>query len=115
LLPFLLSFTYAIKFNIMGCGPNYVSEHDQHNMRVHLLLSECHWNLAYLRWWKILQLEGNNNNHDTWRLRCALSGGPWPWEQTTTSRVVVHIRSKSIVHTRRSHQPGSVTVARMHA
>jgi hypothetical protein len=32
LLPFLLSFTYAVEFNIMGCEPNHVSEHGQHNM-----------------------------------------------------------------------------------
>jgi hypothetical protein len=31
LFPFLLSFTYAAEFNIMGFGPN-VSEHGQHNM-----------------------------------------------------------------------------------
>jgi hypothetical protein len=70
LLPFLFSFTYAVEFNIMGCGPNHVSEHGQHNMWVHLLLLECHWNSAHLRRRKILQLEGNNNNQDTWRLRC---------------------------------------------
>jgi hypothetical protein len=42
LLPFLLSFTYAVEINIMGCGPNHVSEHGPHNMGLHLLLPECH-------------------------------------------------------------------------
>jgi hypothetical protein len=42
LLPFLLSFTYAVEFNIMRFGPNHVSEHGQHNMRVYFLLPECH-------------------------------------------------------------------------
>jgi hypothetical protein len=32
LLHFLLYFTYAAEFNIMGFGPNHVSEHGQHNV-----------------------------------------------------------------------------------
>jgi hypothetical protein len=68
LLHFLLSFTYATEFNIMGFGPNHVSGHGQLNMWVYFLLSECRWNWAHLQRRKILQLEGNNNNQDTWRL-----------------------------------------------